>query len=345
MNITPCLLLVCLFINYSAAFGGSVNIGLTGRVNSYPALALYNCHIVNTGMTGVNKTGPGSKMTTKNNGHKYIIIDSVPKTNDFTVVIPFEYKQSSLNYSSTFRLIDSVAQVLLKNDMVTLSIDGYSYVDEGSDTICYWLSLNRALAVKYYVLGRGVDSSRVNTLKARSNLRSIHRKVKNEPVEFNCTAEIILSYPIPPTAVNPQDMDEDGILDDEDSCRNDYGDKAHNGCPDKDAIIVPFQPQQSSLYSITYNVLDSVIDILHNDPFVTISIEGHAYKKEGVETICDRLAKERADIVKRYLLTRRIDASRIDSIKSFSNLRPLNAGRNPWEIARNSRAEIFLVHH
>lgn len=275
----------------------------------------------------------------------YNFIDSVPKTNDVTVIIPFEYKQSSLNYTSTFKLIDSVAEILLADTLITLSINGFSYFDEGSNNICYWLSLNRALAVKYYVLGRGVDSARLMSLKGLSSLRSKQRRVKHEPVEFNCTAEIILNYPIPPPPLPIADMDEDGIADAEDSCRNEYGDKAHNGCPNKNAIIVPFEPQESSLISQTYRVLDSVVNILRNNPELSISIEGHAYNKEGVNSVCEKLSMERADIVKRYLLTRRVGAARIESIKSFSNLRPINAGRNPWEIARNSRAEILLINH
>jgi outer membrane protein OmpA-like peptidoglycan-associated protein len=140
-------------------------------------------------------------------------------------------------------------------------------------------------------------------------------------------------------------MDEDGIPDEDDSCQNDYGYKENKGCPNKDAIIIPFKPQQSSLFSQTYKVMDSVITILRTDPSASISIEGHAYKKEGVQTVCDQLAQERADMVKKYLLTRQVADSRIEAVKSFSNSKPLNAGRNYLEIARNSRAEVFIIHH
>lgn len=269
--------------------------------------------------------------------------DSLPKTNDFVVVIPFEYKQSSLNFSSTFKLMDSVSSILLQNDSVTLSIDGYSYFDEGMDHICYALSLNRALCVKLYVQGRGIDSSRIVKTEAKSYYRSVKRKIKKEPVSFNCTAEIILHFPIPPEAVDVPDIDGDGIVDIEDSCPEEYGEIARNGCPNKNAIIIPFEPQQSSLASQTYKVMDSVIAILRTDPAASITIEGHAYKKEGVMSVCESLAKERAAIVRKYLLTRRIDDSRIKSVESFSTSKPLNAGRNSWEIARNSRAEIILL--
>ncbi|MDO9373257.1 MAG: OmpA family protein [Ferruginibacter sp.] len=270
-------------------------------------------------------------------------LDTLPKTIDVTVVVPFEYKQSSLNFASTFRIMDSVAEVLLDNDSITFSIDGYSYLDEGNDNICYWLSYNRALAVKTYVLGRGIDSARLLRFVGKSKARSILRKNKKEPVDFNCTAEIELNFPIPPPPVVILDRDEDGIADDIDNCPEEYGYPLLNGCPNKNAIIAPFEPGLSALYAGTYKVLDSVVNILRNDPTLKLAIEGHAYKEEGVQMLCEQLARERADIVKRYLLTRRIARSRIEEIKSFSDSRPINAGRNPWEKARNSRAELYIL--
>lgn len=271
--------------------------------------------------------------------------DSLPKTKDVTVVIPFEYKQSSLNYTSTFDLMDSVAAILQMDDSIQLTINGYSYFDEGSDSICHYLALNRALAVKLYITGRGVDSLRIDETNAKGKQRSIERKKMKEPVEFNCTAEITIHYPIPPPPELVLDTDEDGITDKEDSCKDVYGYKAFNGCPDKNSIVVPFEPQQSSLHSMTYKVLDSVVSLLKKEPALTIYIEGHAYKNEAVETVCEKLAIERADIVKRYLLSRQIPLSRIEEVKTVGVTRPLNAARNPEEKARNSRAEIYLIHH
>jgi outer membrane protein OmpA-like peptidoglycan-associated protein len=271
--------------------------------------------------------------------------DTLPKTNKDTAVIPFEYKQSALYQPFTFAVIDSVINILLANDSVTLTINGYAHRDEGTDSICYYLSLNRALVIRDYVLGRGVDSARIFSLKGWGNYRSKNRKTNNEILKYNCRAEIMLNYPIPPPPPLFLDKDEDGIADSEDKCPEEYGEVINGGCPNKDAIIVPFDVQQSSLSTVTYKVLDSVINILLNEPAVSIVINGHAYKKEGNKTVCDQLAGERADIVKNYLLTRHITASRINSVKNLGSLHPITAGRNPAEIARNSRAEIFMVHH
>lgn len=346
MNLPRWLVLLCFIIQSSFIIASPLNIGLIGKINSFSVVGFYNWHSVNTGVKIFrNAIVRKAKRDKQKNDYKYNFIDTLPQTNNDTVVIPFEYKQSALYHPFTFKAIDSVIDILLKNELVTLSIDGYAHVDEGSDSICYYLSLDRALVIRDYVLGRGIDSSRIISLKGLGNLRSIHIKTNKQVFEFNCRAEIMLYYPLPPIKTEIPDKDGDGITDSEDKCPDEYGDKAHNGCPNKDAIIVPFETQQSSLYSMTYNVLDSVIAILRNDPSITISIEGHAYKDEGIKTLCDRLAKERADIVRRYLLTRRIAGSRIDSVKSFGNLRPLNAGKNPQEIARNSRVEIFLIRH
>lgn len=278
-------------------------------------------------------------------GHEYRFNDSLPKYRKDTVVVPFEYKQSALYQPYTLLVIDSAVDILLKMDSVKLSIDGFAFVEEGTDSICYYLSLNRALAVRDYVIGRGVDSTRIIFLKGWGNTRSKHRKINDQVVKYNCRAELLINYPLPPPPPVIQDRDEDGIADADDQCPDEYGEKDNNGCPNRNAIIIPFEAKQYAMYSMTYNVLDSVIAVLLKDPSITVSIDGHAYKTEGNRTVCEHLAIDRADIVRNYLLTRRITASRIESVKSFGYLRPLNAGKTPKEITRNSRAEIYLIHH
>ncbi len=272
------------------------------------------------------------------------LLDSLPKTIKNTVVIPFEYKQSALYHPFTFKAIDSVIDILLENELVTLSLEGFAHVDEGSDSICYYLSLNRALVIKDYIMGRGVDSSRILSLRGLGNMRSIKRKARTQSVDFNCRTEISMNYPIPPPPLVISDKDDDGIIDGEDQCPEEYGGMINRGCPNRNAILVPYEPGQSSLFTMTYKVLDSVINILLQNPSILIAIEGHACNREGIETYCDHLAKERAEITKRYLLTRSIAALRIISVKSFGDSRPLNACKNPQQIAQNSRAEIYLQH-
>jgi outer membrane protein OmpA-like peptidoglycan-associated protein len=269
--------------------------------------------------------------------------DTTGRSNKDTTVIRFDYKQSALFHAFTFTAIDSVVAILLKNKEVTLSIDGYAYKDEGSDTICYYLSLNRALFVQTYVLGRGIDSARIIALNAWGNRRQLYKNKDGEGLTVNCRAEILLNYPPPPVKPVIPDRDEDGIVDTEDKCPDEFGFTDNGGCPNKDVVIVPFETQESGLYWQTYQVLDSVIAVLKENPLYSISIEGHAYKTEGINSVCNGLAADRAAIVKNYLISRQLNSSRINALKNYSNRRPLNAGKNPKDISANSRAEIVFT--
>ena len=257
------------------------------------------------------------------------------------ILIPFEYKQSALYHAFTYEVIDSVVNMLLKNDSITLTIKGYAHQDEGSDTICKYLSLNRALFVRDYILGRGVKDSRIILVEGMGKARSIKSNVNKDGHALNCRAELILNYPPPPPPFVIADRDEDGLADAADACPDEYGYKENNGCADK-GIIIPIETQQSWLSPSTYKVLDSVVAILKENPGLKLSVQGHAYKNEGINSFCERLATERANIVKKYLLSRNINNNRIIAVKSFGNSRPINAGKNPLEIGFNSRAQILL---
>lgn len=272
-----------------------------------------------------------------------ITIDTARQGKKDTTIIRFDYKQSALFHAFTFESIDSVVNILLKNKLVTISIDGYAYKDEGSDTICYYLSLNRALFIQTYVLGRGIDSSRIISINAWGKTRQLYKNKDRDGLNVNCRAEILLNYPPPPKKIEMYDRDEDGIADSEDECPDDFGNIDKRGCPNSDMVIVPFAIQESALYAMTYKVLDSVILVLKENPSYTISIEGHAYKAEGINTVCESLAMERSAIVKQYLISRRVNIDKINSIKNYGNLRPLNAGKNPHDITANSRVEIVFT--
>ena len=263
--------------------------------------------------------------------------------NDSSVIlIPFDYKQSALFHAYTFEVIDSVVNLLLKDSSITLSINGYAHQDEGSDTICKYLSLNRALFVRDYILGRGVQPFRIILVRGMGKQRSQKTDVNKDGHKLNCRAELVLNYPPPPAPPKLEDRDGDGIADIDDACADEFGYKENKGCPDKDAVIIPFEFQASDLNSNTYVALDSVIMVLKQNPSFNVAIQGHAYSTEGVRAVCERLAMDRATIVKNYLLSRYIGANRIISIDGFGSSRPFNAGRNPQEIAMNSRVQLLF---
>lgn len=265
-----------------------------------------------------------------------------PKPKIDTVVIRFDYKQSALFQSYTLDALDSIVRILKKDKAITLSIDGYAYKDEGSDTICYYLSLNRALFIQTYVIGRGVDSTRISAINAYGKTRQKYINRDKNGGYINCRAELRIIYPIPPELFVESDRDEDGVIDKIDKCPDVFGYRDNDGCPNNEVVIVPFPIELASLYSQTYKVLDSVIALMNENLAITITIDGHAFKAEGSTSVCNALAFERAEIVRQYLLSRYIRASRITLVKNYGTTRPVNTGDNPSEIIKNARAEITL---
>lgn len=260
-----------------------------------------------------------------------------------TVIIRFDYKQSALYHQFTFDVLDSIIRIMQKDTAVKLSIDGYAYKDEGTDTICYYLSLNRALFIQTYILGRGIDSSKITSLTAHGK-RHPRFTTKDKDGHFvNCRAELRVIYPPRPINLAELDRDDDGIVDVKDNCPDVFGYKENVGCPGENLIIVPFPMEESSLYAMTYKVLDSVIVILKENPAITINIGGHSVITEAAYSVCEQLARERAEIVKRYLVSRHINPDRILAIKSYGISRPLNPGKTPGDIIKNARAEITLI--
>ena len=261
-----------------------------------------------------------------------------------TVIIRFEYKQSALFQEYTFSVIDSIVDILKKDTAVKLSIDGYAYEDEGTDTICYFLSQNRAIFIQTYILGRGIDSSKIITLNAFGKRHPRFTSSDKEGFIIKCRAELVVIYPPPPpTPLALLDTDEDGITDDKDECPDVFGYKDNHGCPDSGAVMIPFALHESSLATNTYRVMDSVISVLKTNPSLFISISGHAHLAEGSYSVCKQLASERADIVKNYLLSRMVSPARIVGVKSYDIRRPINTAKTPEQILKNTRAEILFV--
>ena len=272
--------------------------------------------------------------------HKTLTSSIFSPTRIDTIVIRFDYKQSALFQAYTLEKLDSIINILKKDTSIKIGIDGFAYKDEGSDTICYYLSLNRALFIHTYIVGRGVDSARITSLNAYGRTRQKYFNIDKNGGWVNCRAELRLIYPPPPKKKIIADKDEDGVEDSEDACPDIFGYSENRGCPDSGRIIVPFAVQESILVPMTFYVLDSVVRILKENPAINISISGHAGQAEGIYTVSMQLAAERAEMVKNYLLSRQINKSRILEMKNYGITRPINTAKNPQQILRNARAEI-----
>jgi OOP family OmpA-OmpF porin len=91
-------------------------------------------------------------------------------------------------------------------------------------------------------------------------------------------------------------------------------------------------------------VLDEAEQILKNNPRIRVTIEGHT-DSIGSEAYNQRLSERRADAVKRYLVSRGVEADRLETI-GYGKSRPIapnktpNGRDNPEGRAMNRRAEL-----
>ena len=269
-------------------------------------------------------------------------ISQRPPTDSGLIIIPFEYRQSALYVPHTFMVIDSAINLLYKYKAITLSVFGYAFFEEGNDSVNKYLALDRALFVRDYILGRGVNEDRLLLIKGMGATKSGNSDVDKNGHSQITRAELILNYPPPPPPII-YDRDEDGIADSTDACIDVFGYAEKDGCPDKDAIMIPFETSGAWLAPKSYSALNNVVKILQANPLYNIRIEGHAYKTEGINTVCNALAAERAFMVKQYFLSRNIASKRMASVESFSSRRPINTGKNYEQILLNVRAQVFII--
>jgi outer membrane protein OmpA-like peptidoglycan-associated protein len=145
------------------------------------------------------------------------------------------------------------------------------------------------------------------------------------------------------------DTDGDGINDEEDKCPQQAGSRENNGCPEvKKEIIekvsyaahrVQFERTRTALTEGSYKVLDEVATILKANPELQLTIEGHT-SNTGIYEANMKLSQDRADNVKKYLVSKGIDPNRLRAIGYGPN-KPLNSGRTPAEQALNRRVEMI----
>ena len=148
----------------------------------------------------------------------------------------------------------------------------------------------------------------------------------------------------------PTDTDKDGVNDEEDKCPIIAGVKENGGCPEvKKELVekvnyaakkIQFTYAKAVLLPSSYVVLNEVVEILKQNPDLKLSIEGHS-SSDGQYDVNMRLSQQRADNVKKYLISKGIDASRLNS-NGFGPNQPLNEGKTEAEKALNRRVELKL---
>lgn len=122
------------------------------------------------------------------------------------------------------------------------------------------------------------------------------------------------------------DNDKDGVLDLEDQCPAEPGPPGGDkpGCPKKPSLVIVtakeikitqqihFEFDKDKIRSESFPILDAVADVLKTNPNIKIDVQGHTDNK-GSADYNKKLSDRRAASVKKYLVGKGIDASRLVS--------------------------------
>jgi outer membrane protein OmpA-like peptidoglycan-associated protein len=136
------------------------------------------------------------------------------------------------------------------------------------------------------------------------------------------------------------DTDGDGINDEEDRCPDVAGVAEMMGCPaiDYQAHEVLFQSGKSTLLPVGKKELDNLVNFLNKNPNVKITLEGHT-DNTGTDKINDPLSVKRAESAEAYLVSKGIDADRINTVGQGSK-QPIADNKTKEGKAKNRRIEL-----
>jgi outer membrane protein OmpA-like peptidoglycan-associated protein len=145
----------------------------------------------------------------------------------------------------------------------------------------------------------------------------------------------------PPPAPAPEDTDGDGVVDAKDKCPNTPRGATVNaeGCWVIPAVL--FDTDETEISGIYRSDLDSVINVMSNNPGVRLEIRGHT-DSQGSAAYNQRLSERRAEAVKAYMVSRGISAERL-STAGFGSSRPVASNDNATGMAKNRRAELVYM--
>jgi len=151
------------------------------------------------------------------------------------------------------------------------------------------------------------------------------------------------------------DTDKDGVNDANDKCPRQPGSASNAGCPISKPVAPAPAPKVVAFRTITFEyakivlsannkmLLDEIANAINAKPGKIFHIAGHADNTFTDEHNL-KLSRNRADIVKNYLVEKGVDEARL-TIKGYGETRPLDPNDLESEEARakNRRVEIFEI--
>jgi OmpA-OmpF porin, OOP family len=149
------------------------------------------------------------------------------------------------------------------------------------------------------------------------------------------------------------DNDQDKVVDIEDMCPNEFGEATgpKKGCPKKSIVVVTnteikitqqihFQFGKAIIRPDSYKILEAVADVLKRFPKMTLEVQGHTDDR-GSAQLNKWLSQQRADAVKKHLITKHsVDSSRLTA-KGYGKDEPLVPNNSNINRALNRRVQFI----
>lgn len=148
-----------------------------------------------------------------------------------------------------------------------------------------------------------------------------------------------------------KDTDGDGVLDKDDDCPTTFGEKDNRGCPKlakKELEIIKyafdnleFETGKDIIRPSSFISLNGLAKLLVDKPSYGLKIEGHT-DSDGDDQSNLILSQKRAEAVKRYLIGRGVDGSKLET-EGFGETRPLADNKTKEGKQKNRRVEMKIV--
>ncbi len=146
------------------------------------------------------------------------------------------------------------------------------------------------------------------------------------------------------------DADGDGIADKDDVCPDVKGIKANKGCPEikqeekkilEEAVHgIKFKSGKDIITTSSFKILNNVVRIMKNNPKYNLRIEGHT-DSQGKDDFNLTLSKKRAAAVKKYLIKKGVEETRLSS-EGYGELKPVADNKTSKGRALNRRVELII---
>ncbi len=148
-----------------------------------------------------------------------------------------------------------------------------------------------------------------------------------------------------------QDTDEDGVLDKDDKCPNTPGPVSNEGCPEIEKEVqeilktafenLEFETAKDIIKDESIPSLTELAEVLVKKPEWKLQIAGHTDNVGDAQANLV-LSKKRAESVKRFMVSKGIDAERL-SVLYFGETQPIADNSTPEGRQKNRRVEMTII--